>query len=306
MLRKIGLLIGVAACGALVVSCGGGGDDTDPEATATSTASPTPTPTTVVDFSLSTPIDATSSNTGTVYAYFTPTGGTETFNDANRLPGTANIKLTFAPESASFSFPDLTESAFFAGTTLTSATATQRVYTDGARKLTLQVPFAQSLRAIYEIGGQAFTRDTTAGTLRSQRVALFFNTVTTTSAIASNLTYTGTPLAVGGTPGTTPPGVITAQPVTLTVSSGTTNTITGTINLFQTINGTTTQVGSFALSATVSAAGGFSGTIDDNTYNLDGTFAGSLSGANREEVVLVFSVANTTDKRKYVGSLIGD
>ena len=305
VLRKLGLLIGVAACGALVVSCGGGGDDTDPEATATSTATPTPTSTTATDFSLATPIEATSTNTGLVYAFFTPTGGAETFNDASRLPGTATVSLKFAPDSATFGFPDLTDPAVFAGSTLTAITPTQRTYVDGARKLTLEVPFTEALRATYEIGGQAFTRDTTAGTLRSQRVALFFNTVTTTTAIASALTYTGTPVAAGGTPGTTPAGVITAQPLTLTVSAGTTNTITGTINLFQTINGTTTQVGAFPISATVTAGGGFSGTIDDNTYNLDGSFAGALAGANRDEVVLVFSVANTTDKRKYVGSYIG-
>lgn len=306
VLRKLGLLVGVAACGALVVSCGGGGSDSEPEPTDTSTATPTPTPTTAVDFSLTTAIEATSTNTGLIYAFFTPTGGAETFSDSSRLPGTASISLKFAPESATFAFPDLSDAAVFAGSTLSSASATQRVYTDGNRSLTLQRPFSQSLRAIYQIGGQAFTQGTTAGTLRSQRVALFFNTVTTTTAIANTLSYTGTPQAVGGTPGTTPAGIITSPAVTLTVSAGTTNTLTGTINLFQTINGTTTQVGAFPISATVGANGAFAGTIDDNTYNLDGNFAGALAGANRDELVLLFSVANTTDKREYVGTLIGD
>lgn len=303
MLKKLGLLIGVAACGALVTSCGGGNS---PEPEPTSTATPTPTPTQATVFDLTAAFEAVSINANLIAAFFTPTGGAETFNDASRINGTANIALAFGPESVTFEFPDINDPVSFAGADLVSSSATERVYANGNRMLTLQLPFSQSLRVTYDLDNQPFTRDTTQGTLRSQRTALFFNTVTTTDDITTTLTYTGDWQVTGGEPGTTPPGAITIPQTTLTVTPGTDDKVTGTVEVFQTINNVTTKVAEFNIDATVGATGGFAGTIDDNTFNLDGTYAGTLTGANRQEMVILFNIANTDDGREYQGSYIGD
>lgn len=306
VLRKIGLFIGVAACGALAVSCGGGGDSSEPTPTPTDTsATPTPTPTTATVFDLVSAFDVLTNNANIAFAYFTPTGGAETFNDASRVNGQSRATLAFVPESASFRFADTDTATTFAAADLVSASATQRVYANGARRLTYEVPFDHSLRATYEVANQPFTRNSVAGTLRSNRVSLFFNTVTTTAAIASTLSYTGTAQAAGGQPGVTPPGAITASPTTFSVSAGSTNTITGTIVLQQTVGGVTTTVGTIAVNAPVTASA-FAGTIDDTASGLKGSYAGTLAGPNREEVVLLFALANTDSTREYVGTFIGD
>jgi hypothetical protein len=305
VLKKLGLLIGVAACGALVTSCGG--DDTpDPAPTATGTATPTPTPSAAVVFDLTAGFEATSNNANGIAAFFTPTGGVETFNDASRLNGPSTIALAFNPETARFQFPDQADAETFSGADFVSGSATQRVYADGNRMLTLQVPFSQSLRVTYELDNQPFTRDSTAGTLRSERTALFFNTVTTTDDITTTLTYTGDWDATGGEPGTTPPGAISIPQTTFTVTPGTDDKVTGTVQVFQTINNVSTKVAEFAIDATVSASGGFSGTVDDTVFDLKGSYAGTLAGPNREELVIVFNIANTDDAREYQGSYIGD
>lgn len=308
VIRKLGLLLGVAACGALVTSCGGGGSsEPTPTPTGTSTATPTPTPTTSVVFDLSEGFEVVSANANLIYAFFTPTGGVETFNDGARINGQSRVSLDFSPEVASFQFPDLEDPATFDEADLASASDTSRVYAEGDRQLILEVPYSHSLRTIYEIDDQPFTRNTVAGTLRSQRVTLFFNTVTTTSDITSTLSYTGTAQAFGGQLGTTPSGAISANPATFTVTPGSTNdTISGTIAVFSTVDGTTTQVASIPVNTTLNSSGGFSGSIDEATYGLKGNYAGSLAGPNRDELVLMFAVANADNTRKFVGSYIGD
>lgn len=305
MLKKLGLLVGVAACGVLVTSCGG--DDTpDPEPTATATPTPTPTPTTSVVFDLTAGFEATSTNANLITAFFTPTGGAETFNDASRLNGTAQVTLEFGPESATFRFPDLTDAQSFAGADLVSASATERVYANGNRMLTLQVPYSESLRAIFELDNQAFTRDGTAGTLRSERTTIFINSVTTSADITTTLTYTGLWEATGGQPGTTPPGAISIPQTTFTITPGTDDKVTGTVQVFRTINNVRTKVAEFNVNANLNSLGGFSGTIDDTTFGLKGAYAGSLAGANREELVLIFNITNADDGREYQGTFIGD
>ena len=304
VLKKIGLLIGVAACGALVTSCGGG--DPEPTPTPTETATPTPTPTTSGVFDLTAAFQASSTNANLIYAYFTPTGGAETFNDASRLNGVANVSLAFDPETATFLFPDLPDPVTYDSADLVSSSSTSRVYAEGDTSLTLELPFSEVLRVTYEIDDQAFTRNSTAGTLRSQRVALFLNNVTTTADITSTLTYTGTPVVAGGEPGVTPAGAVTSQATTFTITPGTDDTVTATITIFQTVGGATTQVAQFAINEELGANGGFSGAIDDTTNGLKGVFAGGLAGANREELVLIFSLANADDGREYVGTLIAD
>ena len=303
VLKKIGLLIGVAACGALVTSCGGG-DDAEPTPTPSETATPTPTPTTSVDFDLTAGFEATSVNANLVYAYFMPTGGAETFNDATRLPGNSSITLAFDPERATFGFPDLSSAAVFDADDLVTSSATRRVYVDGDRSLTLDVPFGESLRATYEIDNQAFTQDTVAGTLRSQRVTVFLNSVTTTADITNTLSYTGTPVVAGGEPGVTPSDAISSPQVTITINPGTTDTVTGTIQVFRTVGGTSTLVAQFAIDVELSAGGQFSESIEDTARGLSGIVAGSLAGANREELVLLFTLQNADDGREFVGSLI--
>lgn len=305
MLRKFDLVLSAAMCCAVLTSCGGSPSPT-PTPTPTGTPTPTPSATPVVfnftsDFVVS---------TGGIYIYanFTPTGGTEVFSDASRLSGLSGLAYTATPEKIVFGFPDLTDDVTYLASERTSATATGRVYTRADTSLTIEQPFTNSLRATYK-RTDPFTRSGVAGTLRGYRVGLFTLPVTTTAAIASNITYTGDPQVVGGTLGTTLPGAVTSTSTTFTVvpaaSATTTPTITGTIRVFETVGAVTTQKASLALSGTISSAGAITGTITDTTNAFTGAFAGVLSGANREELALVFS-ASHTDGRKYVGSLLAD
>lgn len=306
MLRKIGLLFTVAACGALVTSCGGDDAPTPtPTPTDSGTATPTPTPTSgTIDFDLAADFTAQSTNTGAIYAYFTPTGGMETFNGASRINGNFLFDLVAATNSVTFSFADLSDPVIFENADLVSSSATELAFARGDEQLFAQLPFAHVLRVIYELDNQDFTRDGVAGTLRANRLALFFNLVTTTDDITANLTYTGTPLVAGGAPGTSEDDVSAPQ-VTFTVTPGTDDTITGTINVFEDINGVSTQVASFDFNATVGSNGAFTGDFEDQVYDLVGEYAGVLAGPNREELVILFAGANADDGRQFVGNFIG-
>ncbi|GAA5048796.1 hypothetical protein GCM10023208_06310 [Erythrobacter westpacificensis] len=329
MLRKYALFVGVAALGALVTSCGG--DDTgtptpSPTATGTATPTPTPTPTPIVDFDLQGDFATESTNANYAFAYFTPdAGGTETFSGASRLNGLATISLALAPEQVQFGFPDLDDPVSFGATELTDASATVRSYARGDEKLVLELPFEHVLRVSYE-SQVDFTRDTTDGVLRGERTALFFNPVTTDEDIAADLDYSGSVEVVGGDPTVTPSGAISAQDVTFTISEAD-SSINGTIEIYRDNNGTPELVAKLVFERTTNSSGTvtggvlnsngtFSGILTDEANQFAGTFAGALSGPDREEIFILFSVSGTTDAdddgdvdedddRRFVGSFIG-
>ncbi len=313
MIRKIGLLLGVAALGALVTSCGGDDSSTPtPTPTPTSTGTPTPTPTpTAIAFSTTTAFSATTSNAGYIFAYFTPTaGGAETFNDAARVNGASTIAFVASPDSATFSFPDLDDPVVFDAPDFVSVSANSRRYASGDERLAMALPFAHVMQVTYERANQAFTRGTVAGRLRSRRVALFFNPVTTTTDITTTLSYTGQADVAGGDPGVTAANAITATATAFTITPGaTTDTVAGTISVFQTVAGVQTLVATIAISDTISAGGAFDGTITDTPNKLTGQYAGVLAGPNRDEIVIVFSVIDNlstdSDLTEFVGSFIG-
>lgn len=307
VLRKFDLVLSAAMCCAVLTSCGGSPAPT-PTPTPTGTATPTPTSTaTPVVFNFTSDF-VVSSGGIYIYANFTPTGGTEVFSDASRLSGLSGLAYTTSPEKVVFGFPDLTDDVTYLGSERTSATATGRVYARGDTSLTIEQPFTHSLRATYK-RTDPFTRSGVAGTLRGYRVGLFTLPVTTTTAIASNIAYSGTPQVVGGTLGSTAAGAITSTTTTFTVvpaaSATTTPTITGTIRVFETVGAVTTEKATLALTGTIAATGAISGTLADTAAAFSGNFAGALSGANREEAAIVFSVTHA-DGRKYVGSVLAD
>lgn len=321
MLRKYALFVGVAALGALVTSCGGGdGNPTPtPTPTGTATATPTPTPTpSQVDFDLSDDFATQSTNANYVFAYFTPAaGGDETFNGASRLNGPASIDLAISPELVTFEFADLPAAVTFDDGDFDSVSTTLRRYVRGDESLTMELPFEHVLRVSYEAQAD-YTRNSVAGVLRGERVSLFFNPVTTTAGITTDLVYDGSVDAFGGDPGTTLSDAITAPDITFTVNEAD-DSISGTIRIFEDVNGTPELVATLVLKKTtnssgtvtggvVNANGTFSGVITDSANDFEGTYAGALSGPNREEVFILFSIsgdANTSDDRRYVGSYIG-
>ena len=295
-----------AAC-ALLVACGGDDDDgtasPTPTPSPTSTATPTPTPTpTAVDFDFTKAFTSTATNTAYIFAYFTPTGGSEVWNEGTRRNGTSGIAYEISPETARFAWPDTTSLKTFDAADLLTASPTLRTYRDGDDTLTLEVPFEHILRASYETS-IPFVRETVAGTLRSLRYALFYNTVTTTAAISSDLSYTGTAQVAGGKPGTTAPGIFSSPSTTLTVAASD-KKLTGTLTIVEDVSGTPTVRAALPISATVSSTGVFSGAIDDTANGFKGSFAGSLAGPSREEIFLIFNVAHT-DEREFIGSFIG-
>jgi hypothetical protein len=247
-----------------------------------------------------------------IYANFTPTGGTEVFSDASRISGLSGLAYEIAPEKAVFGFPDLSTDVQYLASERTTTTSTQRIYTRDATSLTLDKPFTNVLRATYK-RTDPFTRNSVVGTLRGYRVGLFTIPVTITTAIASNLTYTGTASVVGGTLGTSVPGAITSTATTFTVfpavpSTTTTPnlpTITGTIRVFETVGTTTTEKAVLAFAGTVGTNGAISGGITDAPNAFTGAFSGVLAGPNREELAVVFS-ASHADGRKFVGDLLAD
>ena len=317
MLRKIGLLLSVAACGALVTSCGD--DDTStptPVATDTGTATPTATPSASTSFSLTSDFTASALNANYGFAFFTPDGGgTEVFNGGTRVNGTSAIEFIASPESATFIFPDLSEAVVFGETDFVSVTGTERRYAAGDMALNLFLPFSNVMRVNYEIDNQAFTSGTVDGVLRSQRVAVFFNSPTTTDDITTALTYTGAIDVAGGAPGETAADALSAPDMTFTVTPGDPDdTITGTITVFETVMGTQTEVASFDVDATVAASGLFQGVITDTANDLSGTYVGALAGPDREELIILFGLQDADvegeeddgDNRSFVGSFIGD
>lgn len=310
MLRKYALFVGVAAIGALVTSCGGGNGNPTPTPTDTSTATPTPTPTpTSTVFNLSQAFSTQSVNANLAFAWFTATGSTtETFNGGARVNGTSSIALAFSPESATFGNPDLADPVVFTGAELTGSSATLRTYARTNEQLRLEVPFAEVLRVTYE-NSAPFTRATVAGTLRAQKVALFFNPVTT-SADITNASYTGSLQVAGGKPGTTLSSAISAPDVTFQLRASDDH-IVGTIQIFELVNNVPTLVASLPIDVVVNAANTFSGTVTDTPRNLSGSFVGALAGANRDELLVIFSMTgnanntDATDDRRFVGTYIG-
>jgi hypothetical protein len=304
--RKIALFVGVASCCAVIASCGGGGNSS-PTPTPTPTGTPTPTPTATptpsfTDFDFAQAFSAKTFGTSYIFAYFAPTGGAETWNDGTRRDGQSTITYAVAPENVAFTWPDTATLMNFGAANLQTATPTLRTYRSGTEGLTLELPFEHIMRVSYE-RSQAFTNATVPGTLRSTRVSIFFNDVSTTSAITTNLAYAGTAQVVGGKPGATAPGVFSSELANFTVAASD-KKITGTIRIFENVNGTPTLRAVLPISATVSDANSFGGSIDDTANGFKGTFIGSLAGPSREEVFIIFNVAHT-DGREFIGSLIG-
>lgn len=322
MLRKYALFVGVAALGALVTSCGGDETGTPtPTPTDTSTATPTPTPTATqapIDFDFAQDFAAESTNANYVFAYFTPdAGGDETFNAGGRLNGNASIDYAVAPEAVSFGFTDLDDPVTFDDGDFVSGSATMRNYERGTEKLIMELPANHVLRVRYESQAD-FTRDTTDGTLRGQRVTIFFNRVTTEDDITADITYDGSVDVVGGDPGTTLSDAISAPNVTFTINEAD-SSVSGTIEIFEDVNGTPELVATLVFERTtdgdgnvtggvLNASGTFSGVLTDENNNFAGNFAGALSGPDREEIFILFSVSGNEDDdddRRYLGSFIG-
>lgn len=304
-LRKPALFIGAAATAMLLASCGGSNNaNPTPTPTPTGTATPTPTPTatTAPDVNFANDFAAGSARLY-IYAYFTPTGGVEVFSDASRLANASGgIAFTVSPENVLFGFTDLEDPVEFDDTTLVSGSDTLRTYAKGDEKLTLELPFGNVLRASYE-RKDADIVSTEPGELRSRRVVVIVDEVSTTDDITADLVYTGTPEVIGGTPGTTLPDAITAPARNFTVSA-TGTTLTGTIQVFQDVNGTPTLIAELEVDTTVGASGTFNTDLTDATGGFTGSLSGTLAGANREEIVFLFG-ASHTDGRKFVGSYIG-
>jgi hypothetical protein len=301
--RKFTLLTGAAACCVLLAACSGGNKNSPtptPTPTGTPTPSPTPTPTPVaVDFDFTKAFTATSAGAAYIYAYFTPTGGSEVWSDGSRVGGVSKIDYAISPENVAFDFPDSLALTSFGAADRTTDTPTLRAYRKGTEGLTLELPFEHVLRASYE-HSENYVRDAVAGVLRSTRVSLFFNVVTTTAAL-TNLSYTGTAQVAGGKPGAAS-SVFTSEPATLTVTASD-KKIAGSIRVFETVGGVKTLRAVLPISGAI-AADSFSGAIDDTANGFKGTFVGSLAGPAREEVVLIFNVAHT-DGRELIGSYIG-
>lgn len=306
--RKIAHLAGVAGCCALAAGCfGGGGDDPAPTPTPTGTPTPSPTPSptstpTFTDFDFTKAFADDVINGSYIFAYFTPTGGAEVWSDGSRVSGSSAITYKVAPESALSTWPDGTTLKTFGAGDLQTSTPTLRTYRNGTDKLTLELPFRHVLRASYEKVDN-FVRESVAGTLRSNRVTLFFNEVSTTVAIAANLTYTGVAQVVGGKPGSAPVAY-TSPPTTCTVTASD-KKIACSIQIVESVGGTATVRAVLPISATIGTGEGFSGTIDDTANGFKGTYGGALAGPNREEVLIIFNVAHT-DGREFIGSYIGD
>lgn len=312
MRRKFDFLLGAAFCCAVLTSCGGGGGTSTPTPTPTSTPTPTPTTTaTPVVFNFGSDFTVVSGNL-LIYANFTPTGGAEVFNDGSLVSGSAGLNFVFNPEKVVTSFPDLTTNPEFSGSQRVSTTATQRAYASGTTSLTLEVPYTNVLRSTY-LRTDPFTSGTTAGTLVSRRVSLYYLPVTATAAIASPLTYTGNPLVIGGTRGTTTPGTVTSAAATFTVTPAATATgtptLTGTIRIVEPVGGVPTERAVLPFSASVSSTGTFASStaapLTDTANGFTGNFVGTLAGPNREEILFTFGVSHT-DGRRYFGSFIGD
>jgi len=301
----------------MVTSCGGGNSPT-PTPTGTATPTPTPTPTSAVDFSLTADFSSSSFNANYVFAFFTPDGGAEVFNAGARIDGQSDIVFVASPDSVTFSFPDLSDPVVFGEADFVSVSATERQYVAGDTALTMFLPFSEVMRVSYEIDNQAFTQDSVDGILRSQRVAIFFNNVTTTDEITTTLSYTGPVDVIGGDPGVTAPGAVSSPDVTFTVTPGATaddaDTLTGTIIVSEDVMGTPTVVGTFDINAEVSANGVFDGTFEDTANELTGAFVGTLAGDNREEIFVLFAAQDTDvageaddgDDTTFVGSYFGD
>lgn len=304
MRRKITLLASAAFGSLLLVSCGGDDSTPTPTPTPTSTATPTPTPTpSAVDFDFTQDFTASVTNASYAFAYFEPTGEDEVWSDGSRRDGTSTISYEVAPESVTYEWPDSLEIPAFVAADLTSSSATLRTYEKGDDALRMELPFAHVLRVSFE-RSQAHTLDTVPGTLRSFRYALFFNPVTTEDEIDTDLTFTGTAQVTGGEPGTTTAGVFTAVATDLVVDASE-GTISGTLRIFETVNGAQVQRAALPISAEPGDSGFFSGDIEDSTYGLAGRFVGALAGPDREEVFLIFNVADDDEDDDVEFELIG-
>lgn len=318
MLRKYALFVGVAALGVLVTSCGG--DETatpTPTPTDTGTATPTPTPTaTPIAFSVTEAFTADSTNANATFAYFTPDGSmTETFNGATRLNGTSSVAFATAPESVTFTFPDLTDAVVFAASEFVGVTGTERTYSRTNENLSMLLPFAHVMQVSYELS-QDFTRDTTDGTLRATRAAFFFNRVTATDDVTTTLNYTGSVQVAGGEPGVTLSDALSAPDVTFNLQN-TGSKVVGTIEIYEDVNGTPTLIATLDFDGAVNTSSTFTGTLTDATHNYSGSFAGALAGPNREELFILFSISGVEgesatdatdddlDPRRIVGRFIG-
>ncbi len=302
MLRKSSLLLSVAACGALLASCGGNNTpDPTPTPTPTDTATPTPTPTPPPDFNFGQDFTSTG-GMNYIHAYFTATGNPEVFSDASRVSGSGGISFTVSPETILYYFPDFQNVVEFTEDHIVSISPSLRSYANGGETLLIERPYNHALRVKYQRSDSGIV-ETVPGNLRSQRVTLLGLPITTTEAITTDLSYTGTPEVAGGNPGTTLPDGVLTQGTTFAVTAAT-SAVTGTIRVFDN-DGVPTQVAELSFSTTLLANQTFTGDIADTTYGFTGRYFGSLVGPNRDEFILVFA-ASHTNGRKYVGSLIGD
>ncbi len=267
--------------------------------------------------------EAQSTNANFIYAFFTPDGTMDTtFNGASRVNGSAFISLAFSPELVEFVFPDLSDSVQFTDADFESETANTRRYSRAGETLFMERPFTHTMRVNYSREDD-FTRDTVGGTLMGNRTTIFFNTVTTDDDLDTDLSYTGSVEVRGGTPGATEPGALSAADITFTVDADDADgddAVSGTIQIIDNSSGAPVVVATLVMgkaevtsgtttttTGIVTANGGFGGDLTDTANALTGSFAGALTGPNREEVLILFSVSSTeTDNdTTYIGSFIG-
>jgi hypothetical protein len=302
VLRKSSYLLSVAACGALLASCGGNNTpDPTPTPTPTDTPTPTPTPAPPPDFDFGQDFTSTG-GLNYIHAYFTPNGEPEVFSDSSRVSGAGGISFVVSPETVLYFFPDFQSVVEFTEDHIVSISPSLRSYANGEETLLIERPYTNALRVKYQRSDSAIV-NTEPGNLRSQRVTLLGLPITTTDPISTDLSYTGTPEVAGGIPGTTLPDGTLSQVATFTIDAATL-TVAGTIRVFDN-DGVPTQVAELDFSTALLANQTFSGDITDATYGFTGRYFGSLIGANRDEFILVFA-ASHTNGRKYVGNLIAE
>ncbi|TIX49787.1 hypothetical protein E5222_13335 [Alteraurantiacibacter aquimixticola] len=220
------------------------------------------------------------------------------------MNATAGVSFAVDPETAQFAFPDLSSPVEFDAADLAGSTANSRTYVDGDERLVLERPFTNVLSASYERKDSGIV-GTEPGDIRSTRVVLVLNPVSTTDTIDADIAYTGTPVIDGGTPGTTPDGEAVGEVTTLTVDASE-DAVVGTLRIFEDSGSGPALVATLPVDADLTNAGTFSQgatTLVDNGSGFSGALIGFLAGPNREEAALVFSISHD-DGRKYVGQLV--
>lgn len=289
----------------LVASCGGGEGSEGPPVTAPPTTSPTPSPSSTpvpspttsprtLDFSQDVTLEGNLALSSSRFTYTDAFGRSSSGYIASEwLVDGQSSSMIFraAPEAVQIVFGD--DDVSYSASDRTTISPFRRYSRQGNE---VSIGWSDSKHAFQYVTAvfsrspeEAFKFGENSGTRSSERIITLGYISAASTHIEGPLYYDGQPLLAGGFGSG---GSLSAGRILLSVRSGA-NQVFGAISLQATENGNQVEKARLTFTGTIDdATNRITGIISDDGKGYTGAFKGALYGPAREEVAIIFRLAN--------------